>query len=105
MYEEDDNNYEGNKFGKFVANMSRHHLVAQPGGGRMGRDHNATRWRPKQQEAHNEKLGGMALNSPQEAMEDLRESHRQGIMACDWGCTQKVQSRGCSQHAQARWAR
>jgi len=27
-----------------------------------------------------------------------------GIMACDWGCTQKVQSRGCAQHAQARWA-
>jgi len=83
--------------------QSTHHLVAQPG---TSSDHNSKRFTPKMQQERSKEVPPewLGATTPEEAMAALRDSAARGIMACDWGCTQKVQSRGCAQHAQARWA-
>lgn len=77
---------------------SNHHLVDQPGPADAG----GTRFTPKRQKAWVAKGG--KLWTPQQAMEHLESAKKTGTIACDWGCTQKVQSRGCAMHAPARWS-
>jgi len=78
-----------------ASGKSVHHLVTQPGDVRRGR-----RFTPAKRDA---KIDG--LKNPEEARQDLENAKNAGVMACDWGCTTKVQSRGCFVHAQARWAK
>lgn len=77
-----------------ASGKSIHHLVTQPGPG------NGRRFTPAKRDA---KVGG--LKTPEEARQHLEAAKNAGVMACDWGCTTKVQSRGCALHAQVRWAR
>ena len=78
-----------------ASGKSVHHLVTQPGDVKRGR-----RFTPAKRDAN---VGG--LKTPEEARQHLEAAKNAGVMACDWGCTTKVQSRGCFGHAQARWAR
>ena len=71
---------------------SVHHLVKQPGSP-------SRRFTPAKRDA---KVGG--LKTPEEARQHLEDAKNKGVMACDWGCTTKVQSRGCHLHAQVRWS-
>jgi hypothetical protein len=77
-----------------ASGKSTHHLVTQPG------DIKGRRFTPAKRDA---KIDG--LKTPEEARKDLEDAKTAGEMACCWGCTTKVQSRGCAAHAQARWAK
>lgn len=78
---------------------STHHLVDQPGPADAG----GTRFTPKRQEAWVARGG--KLWTSQQAMEHLESAKKTGELACDWGCTTKVQSRGCAMHAPVRWGK
>jgi hypothetical protein len=73
---------------------SVHHLVEQPDG-------RTRRFTPSRQVSWT----GHNINTPEKAMQHLENAKKAGKMACDWGCTTKVQSRGCAIHAQVRWSR
>lgn len=74
---------------------SIHHLVAQPGPGN-GR---------KFTQSKRDSWTGHNIKTSEAAMQHLEDAYAQGKMACDWGCTRKVQSRGCAIHAQIRWSK
>lgn len=78
-----------------ASGKSVHHLVTQPGPG------NGRRFTPANRDAWT----GHDIKTPEAAMRHLQGAKNVGEMACDWGCTTKVQSRGCAIHAQARWVK
>ena len=96
-----------NRNALLASGKSVHHLVTQPGENGRGRNITPVKAAARIASVNSEKdpLFGRLPDGPNEAMNELQSAKNSGTLACDWGCTTKVQSRGCTRHAQVKWLR